>query len=65
MTTATPTTPKRVLDIRSAPGRHWVGDGLPVHNLFGYNGPGVAEFYPEFKGWKPLSQQPVETTTKD
>ena len=46
MTTATPTTPKRVLDIRSAPGRHWVGDGLPVHNLFGYNGPGVAERSP-------------------
>ena len=42
MTTATQTTTKRVLDIRSAPGRHWVGDGLPVHNLFGYNGPGVA-----------------------
>ena len=40
--TATTTAPKRVLDIRSAPGRHWVGDGLPVHNLFGYNGPGVA-----------------------
>ena len=46
MTTATPTTPKRILDIRSAPGRHWVGDGLPVHNLFGYNGPGVAERSP-------------------
>ncbi|MDO5693072.1 MAG: pirin family protein [Pseudomonadota bacterium] len=42
MTTATQTTAKRVLDIRNAPGRHWVGDGLPVHNLFGYNGPGVA-----------------------
>ena len=46
MTTATPTTPKRILDIRSAPGRHWVGDGLPAHNLFGYNGPGVAERSP-------------------
>ena len=44
--TATTTAPKRVLDIRSAPGRHWVGDGLPVHNLFGYNGPGVAERSP-------------------
>ena len=41
--TANTTIPKRILDIRSAPGRHWVGDGLPVHNLFGYNGPGVAE----------------------
>ena len=44
--TANTTTPKRILDIRSAPGRHWVGDGLPVHNLFGYNGPGVAERSP-------------------
>ncbi len=44
--TATTTALKRVLDIRSAPGRHWVGDGLPVHNLFGYNGPGVAERSP-------------------
>ena len=42
MTTAA----KRILDIRHAPGRHWVGDGLPVHNLFGYNGPGVAERSP-------------------
>ena len=46
MTTALDTTAKRILDIRSAPGRHWVGDGLPVHNLFGYNGPGVAERSP-------------------
>ena len=37
---------KKILDITSAPGRHWVGDGLPVHNLFGYNGPGVAERSP-------------------
>ena len=44
--TANTTIPKRILDIRSAPGRHWVGDGLPVHNLFGYNGPGVAERSP-------------------
>ncbi len=41
-TTDTTTIAKSVLDTRSAPGRHWVGDGLPVHNLFGYNGPGVA-----------------------
>jgi redox-sensitive bicupin YhaK (pirin superfamily) len=34
--------PKRVLEVRRAPDRHWVGDGLPVYNLFGYNGPGVA-----------------------
>ena len=44
--TANTTIPKRILDIRSAPGRHWVGDGLPAHNLFGYNGPGVAERSP-------------------
>ena len=44
--TANTTIPKRILDIRSAPGRHWVGDGLPVHNLFGYNGAGVAERSP-------------------
>ena len=39
-------TPKKVLDIRSAPGRHWVGDGFPVHGMFGYSGPGVAERSP-------------------
>ncbi|MBK8664914.1 MAG: pirin family protein [Burkholderiales bacterium] len=37
---------KRVIDTRSAPGRHWVGDGFPVHGLFGYNGAGVAERSP-------------------
>ena len=42
----TTTLQKQVLAIDSAPGRHWVGDGLPVHNLFGYNGPGVAERSP-------------------
>ena len=35
-------TAKKVLDTRSAPGRHWVGDGFPVHGLFGYSGAGVA-----------------------
>ena len=40
------TTAKKVLDTRSAPGRHWVGDGFPVHGLFGYNGAGVAERSP-------------------
>ena len=39
-------TPKRVLATHLAPGRHWVGDGLPVHNLFGYSGSGVAERSP-------------------
>ena len=37
---------KRVLSKGSAPGRHWVGDGFPVHGMFGYNGPGVAERSP-------------------
>lgn len=45
-TTTVTTAPKRVIDVRHAPGRHWVGDGLPVHNLFGYNGPGVADRSP-------------------
>ena len=32
---------KQILDIASAPARHWVGDGFPVHGMFGYDGPGV------------------------
>ena len=32
---------KKILEVRSAPGRHWVGDGFPVHGMFGYDGPGV------------------------
>ena len=28
---------KRVLDVRNAPGRHWVGDGFPVRSLFSYD----------------------------
>ena len=32
------TTPKRVLSTSSAPNRHWVGDGFPVHGMFGYTG---------------------------
>lgn len=39
-------TPKRVIDTHLAPNRHWVGDGLPVHGMFGYNGPGVADRSP-------------------
>jgi quercetin 2,3-dioxygenase len=27
---------KRILSTRSAPNRHWVGDGFPVHGMFGY-----------------------------
>lgn len=45
-TTPVTTAPKRVIDTRSAPGRHWVGDGFPVHGLFGYSGAGVAERSP-------------------
>lgn len=43
---STPATPKTVLDVRAAPGRHWVGDGFPVHGMFGYSGAGVAERSP-------------------
>ena len=32
---------KKVLATRSAPDRHWVGDGFPVHGLFGYSGADV------------------------
>src|SRR3954471_17817857 len=27
---------KKILSTRSAPDRHWVGDGFPVHGMFGY-----------------------------
>ena len=37
---------KKVLNVTSAPGRHWVGNGFPVHGMFGYSGPGVAERSP-------------------
>lgn len=37
---------KKILDVTSAPGRHWVGNGFPVHGMFGYSGPGVAERSP-------------------
>lgn len=37
---------KKVLNTRSAPGRHWVGNGFPVHSMFGYSGEGVAERSP-------------------
>ena len=30
--------PKKVLSTSSAPDRHWVGDGFPVHGMFGYHG---------------------------
>ena len=37
---------KTIIGTTSAPGRHWVGDGFPVHGMFGYSGPGVAERSP-------------------
>ena len=37
---------KKILNVTSAPGRHWVGNGFPVHGMFGYSGPGVAERSP-------------------
>lgn len=37
---------KKILGITSAPGRHWVGDGFPVHGMFGYSGPDVAQRSP-------------------
>ncbi len=39
-------TNKQILGITQAPGRHWVGDGFPVHGMFGYSGPGVAQRSP-------------------
>jgi redox-sensitive bicupin YhaK (pirin superfamily) len=37
---------KTILGTTSAPGRHWVGDGFPVHGMFGYTGAGVASRSP-------------------
>lgn len=39
-------TMKSIVSTRSAPGRHWVGDGFPVHGMFGYNGADVAQRSP-------------------
>ena len=33
---------KKILATYDAPTRHWVGDGFPVHGMFGYSGEGVA-----------------------
>ena len=35
-------TMKTILATTNAPGRHWVGDGFPVHGMFGYSGADVA-----------------------
>ena len=37
---------KQVIAMHDAPERHWVGDGFPVHGMFGYSGPGVAQRSP-------------------
>ena len=37
---------KKILGIASAPHRHWVGDGFPVHGMFGYSGPDVPQRSP-------------------
>ncbi len=37
-TTTAATTAKKVLSVHSAPDRHWVGDGFPVHSMFSYTG---------------------------
>ncbi|MBS0293132.1 MAG: pirin family protein [Proteobacteria bacterium] len=46
MANASTITLKQVLSIHKAPDRHWVGDGFPVHGMFGYSGAGVAERSP-------------------
>ncbi|MGN6152604.1 MAG: pirin family protein [Lysobacteraceae bacterium] len=46
MSTTTLVRDKKILGIGQAPGRHWVGDGFPVHGMFGYSGPGVAQRSP-------------------
>lgn len=46
MTATLTRTRKTVLATRGAPDRHWVGDGFPVHGMFDYNGPGVAQRSP-------------------
>lgn len=37
---------KTVRSVRGAPPRHWVGNGFPVHGMFGYSGDGVTERSP-------------------
>lgn len=37
---------KTILATHSAPNRHWVGDGFPVHGMFGYSGADVASRSP-------------------
>jgi len=37
---------KKILGTTTAPGRHWVGDGFPVHGMFGYSGADVLQRSP-------------------
>jgi hypothetical protein len=37
---------KTILSTHSAPDRHWVGDGFPVHGMFGYTGEDVPKRSP-------------------
>ena len=37
---------KKVIATHSAPNRHWVGDGFPVHGMFGYSGVDVPQRSP-------------------
>jgi len=37
---------KQVIATSNAPDRHWVGDGFPVHGMFGYNGAEVSQRSP-------------------
>ena len=37
---------KKVIATHSAPNRHWVGDGFPVHGMFGYSGADVLQRSP-------------------
>ncbi len=37
---------KKIIATHSAPHRHWVGDGFPVHGMFGYSGADVPQRSP-------------------
>ena len=37
---------KTIVEVSSAPARHWVGDGFPVHGMFDYSGPGALQRSP-------------------
>ena len=37
---------KKIIGVYRNQNMHWVGDGFPVHGMFGYSGPGVAQRSP-------------------